>query len=85
MLIINQAEKVVTNPTPPEDKKMYNLPDDDLATQSDACREYTSWVGHECPEMAWICTPYDTWLRNPAYSGPPVPHPEENDGPPECD
>jgi len=60
---------------------MYNLPDD-LATQGDACREYARNVGHERPEIAWICTPYDTWMRNPAYSGPPVPHPESEVSPP---
>ena len=47
-----------------------------LATETDACREYARNVGREDQERAWILTHYDTWERNPFYSGPPVPHPE---------
>ena len=32
--------------------------------------------GSTCPNHAWILSDYDTWERNPHYSGPPVRHPE---------
>jgi len=42
-----------------------------------AVLEYAREHGRQDPERAWISTPFDTWERNPAYTGPPVPHPEE--------
>ena len=30
-------------------------------------------------DTAWILSPYDTWERNPFYSGPAVPHPDDWD------
>lgn len=51
-----------------------------LATMSDAVREYARNVGAERRDQAWIVSPYDTWERNPFYSGPPQPHPEDNCG-----
>ena len=29
------------------------------------------------PETAWILHPFDIWLKNPHYAGPPVKHPED--------
>jgi hypothetical protein len=49
-----------------------------LATMSDAVREYARNVGAERPDRAWILSPYDTWERNPCYSGPPARHPEDD-------
>jgi len=51
-----------------------------------ACREYAAIVGADCPQRAWISTNYDTFVRNPYYSGPPVPHPEDacDDSPDDC-
>jgi hypothetical protein len=58
----------------------YGDPDEDrfsqIATPADACREYARNVGATCPERAWINTDFDTWERNPFYTGPDVPHPE---------
>ena len=48
------------------------------ATPLDACREYARNVGAEHPERPWILTGYDTWERNPFYSGPPARHPEDD-------
>jgi hypothetical protein len=49
------------------------------ATQSDACREYARNAGSDRPDKPWILTPWDTWERNPNYSGPPVTwHPEDD-------
>lgn len=47
-----------------------------LATEAEACREFARNIGEEFPERAWLLTSFDTWERNPAYTGPAVPHPE---------
>ncbi len=49
-----------------------------LATPTDACREFAT--NCEAPSnVAWICTPFDTWERNPRYRGPAVCSPDFND------
>lgn len=50
-----------------------------LATPAEAAREYAINVGRENPDRAWILTHYDTWERNPFYSGPPQRHPEDDE------
>ena len=35
-------------------------------------------LGELRPESAWICTDRDVWHSNPFYTGPAVPHPEED-------
>ena len=55
----------------------WDTPDDRLATPADAMREYAQNAGEDVPEAAWILTPYDVWMRNPHYSGPEVPHPDD--------
>jgi hypothetical protein len=47
------------------------------ATPAEAMREYAWTVGRENPDREWICTQYDTWERNPFYTGKPGPHPED--------
>lgn len=37
--------------------------------------------GAERPDLAWVCTSRDVWHRNPFYTGPAVPHPEDFDEP----
>jgi len=49
-----------------------------VATYAEAFKEYARNAGQEAPEQAWILTPWDTWERNPAYVGPPQPHPEDD-------
>lgn len=51
--------------------------DDNFATESDAIREYAANAGSEQHEKSWILTPWDAWVRNPAYTGLEVRHPEE--------
>lgn len=53
-----------------------------LATMSQAVAEYVVNVGRERLNEAWILSPYDTWHKNPFYTGPEVPHPEYHN---ECD
>lgn len=51
---------------------------DAMATQHEAAREFISNIAD--PEgPAWLLSPYDSWHPNPAYSGPPVPHPEDEE------
>lgn len=49
-----------------------------MASPSDALREYGSNAGMDNPDRPWILTPWDVWVRNPSYVGPPAPHPEED-------
>ena len=50
----------------------------ELATPADAMREFAYAVGPECADRAWLLTDYDVWVRNPAYTGPDVRHPEDD-------
>lgn len=54
--------------------------EDIIATPSDACREYARNVGAEHPDLEWILSPYDSWERNPFYTGKPGPYPEHENG-----
>jgi hypothetical protein len=47
-----------------------------LATIAEADAEWARNVGADRPQSAWILSDRDVWYPNPAYSGPPVPHPE---------
>jgi hypothetical protein len=56
--------------------------DDDyapLATPADACREHARIVGAERPDQEWLLTDYDTWEKNPHFTGTPGRHPEDYD------
>ena len=33
--------------------------------------------GYKRPEQEWLSTSYDTWVKNPYFSGISGPHPEE--------
>jgi len=46
---------------------------------SAALSQYASAHGADDAEAAWVLTPFDTWERNPYYTGAPVPHPEDDD------
>ena len=49
-----------------------------LATETDACYEFARNVGIDDPTREWILTPFDSWVRNPAYTGKPGRHPEDD-------
>lgn len=51
--------------------------DNRLATMEDAVREYATNAGAARPNVEWILSDYDTWVRNPHYTGQPGPHPED--------
>lgn len=48
-----------------------------MATPGEAAKEYARNAGMDFPERAWILTPWDTWEKNPSYTGPSRPHPED--------
>lgn len=50
---------------------------DHLATPAEAVDEWRFNVGAAQPERAWLLHDRDVWVKNPFYSGPPVPHPED--------
>ncbi len=50
-----------------------------LASNNDALREFAYNAGRDCPDHAWLLHFSDTWVQNPHYKGPPVPHPESDD------
>lgn len=44
---------------------------------SEAVRQYASSSGADAPDVEWISTPFDTWERNPHFTGTPGRHPED--------
>ena len=50
-----------------------------LATPAEAVDEFARNIGGEFPDRAWLLHDWDVWVKNPAYAGPPVPHPESYD------
>ena len=49
------------------------------ATKADACREWARNWGADHPDRPWVLNDFDTWERNPCYTGPPIPYPEYDD------
>jgi hypothetical protein len=48
------------------------------STASEWDRAEALEVGAEYPSQAWILTDRDVWHKNPFYTGPDVPHPEDD-------
>lgn len=46
------------------------------ATMRDLLGDWARSVGDERPEVAWLLSDLDVWVRNPYYRGPAAPHPE---------
>ncbi len=49
-----------------------------VMTDSDHDHHEASVLGQARPEAAWILTDRDVWHRNPCYTGPATPHPEDS-------
>jgi hypothetical protein len=49
-----------------------------LATYGEAFKEYGRNAGAIQPNVEWILTPWDTWEKNPFYTGTPGRHPEDD-------
>ncbi len=45
----------------------------------EAVSQWASVYGYEHQDQAWLLSDYDTWHRNPYYTGPEIPHPEYYD------
>lgn len=52
---------------------------DNPASISEAVQEWARNCGAP-PDRAWLLHDRDVWIANRAYDGPPVPHPENDDG-----
>jgi hypothetical protein len=50
-----------------------------MSFQQDAVREWAYITGYHYPEQEWLLSNYDTWEKNPCYTGTPGRHPEDND------
>jgi hypothetical protein len=50
--------------------------DDQWATPSDAVNEFARNAGAENQDREWLLTSYDSWVKNPYYTGAPGRHPE---------
>jgi len=48
------------------------------STDSEWDRADARQTGSENPEQAWVLTDRDVWHRTPFYTGPAVPHPEDD-------
>ena len=58
-----------------------NHPDDagfEYTSDSEWDRAAACDLGADRPHLAWICTDRDVWHQNPYYTGPAVPHPEDD-------
>jgi len=61
-----------------QDEVFYDHLSQGAHTQA-AIAGWASVVGADFLDLAWLGTDYDTWVRNPHYVGPAVPHPEDDD------
>ena len=48
-----------------------------MSFMQEAVREWTWNVGQDRSDQQWILSDYDTWERNPHYTGPDQGHPED--------
>ena len=50
-----------------------------MSFQQEAVRQWAWVYGSEHQGQCWILSDYDTWERNPFYTGPEEPHPDDYD------
>jgi|LauGreSBDMM110SN_4_FD.fasta_scaffold38061_2 hypothetical protein len=48
------------------------------ASPAEALDEYAVNAGETFADSQWILTPWDVWVQNPKYQGPPQKHPEDD-------
>lgn len=54
--------------------------DSQPSSLTELIRDQMSFEGAQVPEQAWILSDFDTWERNPHYTGPAnPPHPLDDD------
>jgi hypothetical protein len=49
-----------------------------MSHMQEAIREWVWVVGRDRKDRQWILSNYDSWERNPHYSGPDQGHPEDD-------
>jgi hypothetical protein len=57
----------------------FNLEDEigHVATGSESLAEFARNAGMDNPDREWLLDPRDVWVKNPFFSGPAGPHPED--------
>ena len=50
----------------------------DSEYMSETLHQYAGVYGEDRPDQEWILSPYDTWEKNPHYTGLPGRHPEDD-------
>ena len=48
-----------------------------MSWMQEAVRQWVWDKGQDVPDQQWLCSPYDSWERNPHYTGPDQGHPED--------
>jgi hypothetical protein len=48
-----------------------------MSYMREAVREWVWTVGQDRADQQWVLSAYDTWERNPHYTGPDQGHPED--------
>ena len=48
-----------------------------MSFMQEAVREWVWNVGQDRADQQWVLSNYDTWERNPHYTGPDQGHPED--------
>ena len=48
-----------------------------MSFMQEAVAQWVWAYGSERPDQAWILSDYDTWHKNPFYTGPETRHPED--------
>jgi hypothetical protein len=50
-----------------------------MSYQQEQVREWVWVYGAEHPDREWLNSPYDSWEKNPHYTGKPGRHPEDDE------
>lgn len=57
---------------------MFEDAEDHIATGSESLAEFAHNAGMDNPDRCWLLDSRDVWVRNPFYTGPEEPHPEDD-------
>ena len=49
-----------------------------MSYEREAVRQWVWEIGQDRTDCEWLCSPYDSWERNPHYRGEPGRHPEDD-------